>query len=229
MRRRAVRRARARRRSAALTASGGRWASATRTCYPRRAGPGKSPTRCPFDNEGGSASAVASRPERGSSTPGAAVAGVDAVVTALVLAASRRAVSDSRLDRTRSTATRNVSACGEERDPTGVTGRPSFGVATSTSALSLVARAPLGRRPDRALALRPERASPSPLAHDSFFWVEAIVRSSLISRLPRTDRRALGISPLGALAGTPCRLIDGRYSVWSEVRRLTDDEARTGL
>ena len=29
----------------------------------------ESPTRCPYDNEGRSASAVASRPERGSSTP----------------------------------------------------------------------------------------------------------------------------------------------------------------
>ena len=35
-------------------------------------GPWESPTRCPYDNEGRSASAVASRPERGSSTPGAA-------------------------------------------------------------------------------------------------------------------------------------------------------------
>jgi hypothetical protein len=36
--------------------------------FPRRAGPVESPTRCPYDNEGRSASAVASQPERGSST-----------------------------------------------------------------------------------------------------------------------------------------------------------------
>jgi hypothetical protein len=39
---------------------------------PRKAGPVESPTRCPYDNEGRSASAVASRRERGSSTSEAA-------------------------------------------------------------------------------------------------------------------------------------------------------------
>jgi hypothetical protein len=40
----------------------------------RDVGPVESPTRCPYDNEGRSASAVASRPERGSSTPTPATA-----------------------------------------------------------------------------------------------------------------------------------------------------------
>jgi hypothetical protein len=39
-----------------------------------RAGPVESPTRCPYDNEGRSASAVASRPECGSFTPVAVAA-----------------------------------------------------------------------------------------------------------------------------------------------------------
>src|SRR5450755_3100625 len=44
-----------------------------RSRYPRQAGPVESPTRCPYDNEGRSAPAVASRPECGSSTPTAEV------------------------------------------------------------------------------------------------------------------------------------------------------------
>ena len=42
--------------------------------------------------------------------------GVDAVVTALVLAASRRSVSAPRHDRTDPSATRSVRACGEEQE-----------------------------------------------------------------------------------------------------------------
>src|ERR1035437_1732765 len=47
----------------------GKSRSRRQTPDPRQAGPVESPTRCPYDNEGRSVSAVASRPERGSSTP----------------------------------------------------------------------------------------------------------------------------------------------------------------
>ena len=40
-----------------------------RARVPRVAGPVESPTRCPYDNEGRSASATTSRPDGGSSTP----------------------------------------------------------------------------------------------------------------------------------------------------------------